>query len=305
MKLRLLLAVFVVVVLAACGGGADTETAAPAPAETAAPMDDDAALEERTGYYVTHYNMHHPSMVVELYTDDAVVLEADGSVHEGRDAILAAMEADVAASPTLTVDTADRIVAGDSAVARGTFSVEMTPEGATEPMTASGNFMTLHNKVDGEWKIHRLITSFDAEPAPGTEMAGLPAEAPPELAEESPLAAVRDYYQTHFNMGHGSMVASMFEDDAVVAFANQPWMEGRAAVEAHLNAEVEAGATNLMIHPVGAEDLGEGWAIEGGWFEITSAVGPVRGTYMVFGRQQADGEYRIHWSLANGHPATP
>ncbi|HEX9699841.1 MAG TPA: nuclear transport factor 2 family protein [Acidobacteriota bacterium] len=304
MKLRLLLAVFVVVGLAACGGGADTETAAPAPAETAAPMDDDAALEERTEYYVTHYNMHHPSMVVELYTDDAVVLEADGSVHDGKAAILAAMEADVAGSPTLTVDTADRVIVGDAAVARGTFSVEMTPEGAAEPMTVSGNFMTLHQRAAGEWKIHRLITNFDSEPAPGTEMTGLPAEAPPELAD-SPLAAVRDYYQTHFNMGHGSMVASMFEEDAVVAFANQPWMEGRAAVEAHLNAEVEAGATGLVIHPVGAEDLGEGWAIEGGWFEINTAGGMVNGTYMVLGRQQDDGAYRIHWSLANGHPATP
>jgi len=304
MKLRLLLAVFVVVVLAACGGGADTETPAPAPAETAAPMDDDAALEERTEYYVTHYNMHHPSMVVELYTDDAVVLEADGSVHDGKAAILAAMEADVAGSPTLTVDTADRVIVGDAAVARGTFSVEMTPEGAAEPMTVSGNFMTLHQRAAGEWKIHRLITNFDSEPAPGTEMTGLPAEAPPELAD-SPLAAVRDYYQTHFNMGHGSMVASMFEEDAVVAFANQPWMEGRAAVEAHLNAEVEAGATGLVIHPVGAEDLGEGWAIEGGWFEINTAGGMVNGTYMVLGRQQDDGAYRIHWSLANGHPATP
>jgi uncharacterized protein (TIGR02246 family) len=304
MKLRLLLAVFVVVVLAACGGGTDTETPAPAPAETAAPMDDDAALEERTEYYVTHYNMHHPSMVVELYTDDAVVLEADGSVHDGKDAILAAMEADVASSPTLTVDTAERIIAGDSAVARGTYSVVVTPEGATAPMTVTGNFITLSHRVDGEWKIHRLITNFGSEPAPGTEMTGLPAEAPPELAD-SPLAAVREYYQTHFNMGHGSMVASMFEEDAAVAFANQPWMEGRAAVEAHLNAEVEAGATGLVIHPVGADDLGEGWAIEGGWFEINTPGGPMRGTYMVLGRQQADGEYRIHWSLANGHPATP
>jgi uncharacterized protein (TIGR02246 family) len=304
MKLRLLLAVFVVVGLAACGGGADTETAAPAPAETAAPMDDDAALEERTEYFVTHYNMHHPSMVAELYADDAVVLEADGSVHDGKDAILAAMEADVASSPTLTVDTAERIIAGDSAVARGTYSVEVTPEGATESMMVSGNFMTLHHKVDGEWKIHRLITNFDAEPAPGTEMTGLPAEKPAERAE-SPLAAVRDYYQTHFNMGHGSMVATMFEDDAAVAFANQPWIEGRAAVEAHLNAEVEAGASGLVIHPVGADDLGEGWAIEGGWFEINSAEGMVRGTYMVLGRQQADGEYRIHWSLSNGHPYMP
>ena len=304
MKLRLLLAVFVVVVLAACGGGADTETAAPAPAETAAPMDDDAALEERTEYFVTHYNLHHPSMVAELYTDDAVVLEADGSVHDGKAAILAAMEADVASSPTLTVDSAERVIAGDSAVARGTYSVTVTPEGATEPVAVSGNFMTLHQRVDGEWKIHRLITNFGSEPAPGTEMTGLPAEAPPELAD-SPLAAVRDYYQTHFNMGHGSMVASMFEEDAVVAFANQPWMEGRAAVEAHLNAEVEAGATGLVIHPVGAEDLGEGWAIEGGWFEINTAGGMVNGTYMVLGRQQDDGAYRIHWSLANGHPATP
>jgi uncharacterized protein (TIGR02246 family) len=304
MKLRLLLAVFVVVGLAACAGGTDTETAAPAPAETAAPVDDDAALEERTEYYVTHYNMHHPSMVVELYTDDAVVLEADGSVHDGKDAILAAMEADVASSPTLTVDTDERIIAGDSAVARGTYSVEVTPEGATEPVAVTGNFMTRSQRVDGEWKIQTLITNFDTEPAPGTEMTGLPAEAPPELAE-SPLAAVRDYYQTHFNMGHGSMVATMFEEDAAVAFANRPWIEGRAAIEAQLNADVAAGASGLVIHPVGADDLGEGWAIEGGWYEGNSADGMVRGTYMVLGRQQADGEYRIHWSLANGHPYMP
>ncbi len=307
MKLRNLWILLLVVALSACGGAAE-EPAAEAPAEPAAeaeaPMDDAAALDELTEYYQTHYNMGHADMVADVYADDGVLLAADGGIHEGKAAIQASLEAAMAGNPTLALEVADRKIMGESAVSHGTWSVETTPEGAPGPLALDGHFMTVARKIDGDWKTTAVITNYHAVPPEGTPVGEMPAEAPPELTD-SPLSELADYYATHFNMGHGDMVASRYAGDAMAAIANQPVSIGRDAIAASLNARIEeGGGPQLAIHEVAAEDLGDGWVIGGGWYELAGDAGNSQGAFMMLCRSGADGNMEIHWVVSNGQPVT-
>ena len=233
MKLRTICLLFVIVAIVACGGAAEepvADTAVPEPVADA-PMDDAAALDARTEYFVTHYNMHHPDMVAELYAEGAVVLGADGSVRDGKAAVLEGLEAAMASTPTVSVDVADRVINGDWAVTHGTWGMEAMPEGAPAPLATEGHFFNVSQKIDGEWKTTWNITNYHAEPPEGTPFVeGMgEGEEPPELTD-SPLAEVADYYATHYNMGHGDMVASRYAEDGMAAFANMPEAMGRAAI---------------------------------------------------------------------------
>jgi uncharacterized protein (TIGR02246 family) len=295
-----------VIVLAACGGAAEetpAESTAPAtpatPAE--APMDDAAALDEMTEYFVTHYNMHHADMVAELYAEDAIFLGADGSVQDGRAAIQTAMVTAMAGSPTLSIDVADRVITDGDAVSYGAWAVETTPEGAPAPMAIDGHFMTVHRKEGGEWRTAAVLTNYDEEPPAEMPRAEDTGEAPPDLTD-SALAELAGYYATHFNMGHGDMVASRYAEDAVASFANLPLASGRAAIAEQLNARTAEGDPQITIHEVEAMDIGDGWTLGAGWYEISAATGNSDGAYMMLTRAGDDGNMQIHWAVSNGNP---
>lgn len=305
MKLRFTLILCLVALVAACAGDTGEPEAEPAaaPAE-AAPTADEAALEALAAEYVTHYNLHHPSMVADYHTEDGIVLSADGSVLMGKEAILANLEAAMDASPTLSVFPAAWIVVGDNAVGRGAYGLELAPEGE-DPVSFDGNWMAAYERVDDTWKLDGLITNYNAPPPAGLPAGTPPGEAPPE-ATDSPVAELLSYYATHFNMGHASMVADVYDEDAVSGSSNQPLAEGRAAIEAALVERMAEGSPQLTIHEVGFADLGEGWVIDGGWYEITATTedGEVRqtGAYMLLCRQADDGSFKLHWVVSNGQP---
>ena len=307
MKLRDAWVLVLLIALAACGGAAEepaeeaTTPAAEEPAAAEPMMDDAAALDERTEYFVTHYNMHHADMVAALYTEDAMFLGADGSVLEGRAAIEANFTEGMAGEPTLSLDVLDRTILGDNAISLGTWSLETTPEGASESMTLGGHFLNWSVKVDGEWMTSAVVTNYDAEPPAEAPRAEPPAEEPEELTD-SPLAELTEYYATHFNMGHGDMVADRYTEDAMAAVANQPLASGRAAIAAQLNERVADGSPQLTIHEVAAEDLGDGWILGGGWYEIATEAGGSAGAYMLLARAGDDGNMQIHRVVSNGQP---
>ena len=300
MKLRLILALFAVVLIAACAGDAADE--APAPEAAAEPMNDAAAIQALTEEWVAHYNMHHASVVAGYHIEETVTLLANGSVNEGLEAVTAALEAEMADSPTLTVNPADTIITGDWAVTRGGYSVEATPEGA-DAVTTTGNFMTVVQRVDDEWKVAYLITNYNTDPPEGTVFVTPDAEESPEEFT-SVMADLTDYYVTHFNMGHGSMVAdNTYTEDAVAAIANQSLAEGRAAIGAMLQERIDASSPQLTIHPVGEVDIGDGYMVGGGWYVLTSDASDSTGSYMVLARQGDDGSYKFQWAVSNGRPS--
>ena len=99
----------------------------------------------------------------------------------------------------------------------------------------------------------------------------------------------------------------MYTEDAAVSFSNSPLLQGRAAIAARMVERMAAGSPKLELHNVGTLDLGEGWAVDGGWYMLTATpeTGPISqtGTYLSLVRQAEDGSWKFHWSVTNGQPA--
>jgi ketosteroid isomerase-like protein len=180
--------------------------------------------------------------------------------------------------------------------------VDITPEGA-EAISTSGHYMTVFSRQADGWKIQALITNYDAVPSEGFPTADSEVEPPTEEGTMTDLVAA---YVEHFNAGHAAMVAGLYAEDGVSAFSNLALAEGRAAIEAALGERLAMGSPQLAIHDVGTWDLGDGWAIDGGWYEInaTSEEGDVTqiGNYMLLCQQQEDGSWAIQWAVSNGLP---
>lgn len=309
MKSRLPLFLLLGVFGLACSGGESNESGAmeeEAP-EAAAMAESDAdavaAIEEIRAGYVQHYNLHHPSMVADYYADDATSILANGSVSDGKAAIEGNLEAAMAANPTLDLEGHDQMVFGDRAVSWGTYNVDMAPEGG-EASSSSGYYMSVFRNVDGMWKLQFVMTNYDAPPPEGAEMVPPPEDGPPPDLENSPDAALTAAWQQHYNLGHASMVADLHTDDGVTMWADSPVAEGREAIEAALAAGMAEGSPQIAIHEVMNQDLGDGYSVDAGWYQITvtgpegEEEGPA-GTWMTLVRTGADGQRRIHWALSN------
>lgn len=167
------IAVLGTVFLAACA----PETAEEPPAEEAAGTEgetttaqaaQDGALDALRSAYAQHFNLGHPSMVAELYTEDAVLMASNSPAAVGRAAIEAQLTQQMeVGSPQITITAEETKVMGDWAVDRGTYSLEITPEGG-EAMTETGYYVVLARRVaEGDWKLQWAIGNSDS-PAPGT-----------------------------------------------------------------------------------------------------------------------------------------
>lgn len=300
MKLRSLLGGACGLMLAACGG-ADQQEATAGEAEAVTPVvNDEAALTELTDYYQTHYNMHHASMVADVYTDEAVFLAANGSILEGPEAITGYLQEGMdAMTPELTIDQVDQVIGTDYAVARGTYSVSGEAEG--EAAGFSGAFMNIAQKVGDEWKLGLTLTNYDNESFAEMYEAGADEgmEPPPEAGT---LTGLYEAWETHYNLGHASMVADLYTADAQVAFGYGPWMSGTEALTARLEESIE-GSPQIDIHAVETVDLGNGLFADAGWYEISVGGEVVReGTYALLVEQSGDGEAQIRWHVSNGSP---
>ena len=290
------------VLCAACAAEPDQQEAEGA-AEVAEPSADEAALEQLRADYVAHYNQHHASIVADMFTDSAFGLWADGTVDMGKPAILADLEEDMAASPTLALETGDVLVFGDHAVARGAYNVSLTPPGATA-LTLAGSYLTHFSKTADAWKINGVITNLNAPPPEGLPPADTGAMEPPP--EDGTMKELGAQWSQHYAAGDWAALAGLYTEDAVVAFSEGPPLEGRAAIQARFTERsTPLTGRQIEIHDVGTLDLGGGWALDGGWFTVTATTSDGRmtqeGTYMHLLRQQPDGTWKIHWAVSNGH----
>ena len=260
MNIRSISALFVALLIGACSG--DTEEAAEASAIPEM-SPDEMALDQLRVDWATHYNMGHASVVAGYYVDEAWSMTADLTNLLSRDAIEADMAAIMeAASPQIELPQGEIMIFGDRAVGLGTYATEATtPDDFVE---SSGTYMITFLKVEGEWKIQGSITNYDAAPPEGFEY-GDPGE-PPE--NEGTMGDLVASYETHWNLGHPSMVADFYTDDAIASFSNFPAAEGREAIGSLLAERMEANAVDLTINDVSTIDLGEGWALDGGWYQI-------------------------------------
>jgi uncharacterized protein (TIGR02246 family) len=287
---RLLSALGLVLLSAACAEPPDED-----PETTAR-----SAIEELRDAWVTHYNLHHPDMVADLYTDDAFVASGDMTLAEGRDEVEAMHRDAMEAAPTVQVGIEDVRLFQDQAVGWGPYSIDFTgPDG--EPASVAGTYLSLLRRVDAEWRIAGRVANFDSPMPEGFQWAD-PGEAP---TEASTMTAFIQEYETHWNLQHPDMVADLYADDAVVAFADSPVVRGRQALEQSIRQNMDQFPSTLDVHGVETIDLGPGWALDGGWYELASADDgePVQwGVYMILLGETEDGEWRIHWHVNNGRP---
>ncbi len=96
-----------------------------------------------------------------MFTEDAVRMPPNAPAHEGRTAIQAFMEA----YPPITEfesTTTEVGGAGDVAFARGTYSLMATPEGAPEPVSDRGKWVSIFRRqADGTWLITANVWNSD------------------------------------------------------------------------------------------------------------------------------------------------
>jgi ketosteroid isomerase-like protein len=197
----------------------------------------------------------------------------------------------------LDLQTGDVMVFGDNAVARGSYTV--TPTGAA-PM--SGSYISYFTKTGGEWKIQGVLTNFSAPPPEGFPMA--PETDEPEPPEEGTMKEFLAQYEQLYEAGDWAGLAGLYAEDAVAAFSNSQPFEGRAAIQSRFEQRFGSTKPQLELHDVGTVDLGDGWALDGGWYMLNAATpeGNITqgGTYLTVMRREADGTPRIVWQITNG-----
>ena len=284
--------------LGACQAADDeaaTDGAATDGADAAAEVT--AGLDALRTSYVEHYNMGHPDMVADMYTEDAFGLMADGSVLSGREAIAGALAEQMAASPRLALDQLDQMVFGDTVITIGTWSVTVTPDEGADPVTRGGHYMAAHMRGDAGWKVGGVITNYDVQQSAEALQGTVPPE-PPE--EESMLGSFLEAYEAAWNAGDAEGVAALYAEDAWYAGADLPAVEGREAIQGIMEQRLRG---QIDIHGVGSWDLGDGWVLDGGWFEIRGATeGDYVGSYWNLTRGTGDGQRQVHWLVSNGRP---
>lgn len=145
-------------------------TPPPSEAEEAGMMAEEAevpaGLAELESAYEQHFNLGHPEMVADLYTEDAVAMYAEREAATGRAAIAAALGERLGdPPPQLDIHHAEtRTLEEGWAAGRGWVTVTATVDG--QDVTREGRYVALYREAeDGSWQIHWVLTNVDPAPA--------------------------------------------------------------------------------------------------------------------------------------------
>jgi ketosteroid isomerase-like protein len=158
-----------VALFAGCQPAAETAEQAEArmASETAAAR---SAIEASNVRFMAHFNAGQGDSVAAHYTEDGRVMAPNMPVASGRQAIAASMG--MMAGATLVLTTESVAANGPLALERGTYSVTLTPPGATAPITDTGKFLVHWRKVGDNWMMVDDIWNSDLPAMP----AGPPAK---------------------------------------------------------------------------------------------------------------------------------
>ena len=301
MRIRTL-APFALALVIACGE-AETEEAAMTE-ETAEAMDDapamsdaEAAMTEITDYYETHFNMGHGSMVGGRYSEDGLLWSASGAMVYGSEAVGAALQARIDAEGSqLAIHPGETMGFGDQIVSRGHYVLTGTVDGAE--VRNSGYYMAVAENVEGEWSLKGVVSNYDT---PDQSMsAGQMMEMPEGMGGDL-IQASGDYFATHYNMGHASMVANTFTESAVAMMPGERAREGRAAVEEGLQAMFDGGVTFSGMSGWSAHELDEGHVVGIGTYGTEGPDGAGGGHFAGLYSRGEDGDLMLHWLLMGAH----
>jgi len=122
-------------------------------------------------------------------------------------------------------------------------------------------------------------------------------DAPAMPDADAAMATITDYWQTHYNMGHGSMVASKFVEDGVLWGSSGAMLYGREAIGEGLQSRMDAGSSEVAIHPGAAMVFGD-QIVARGHYVLTGGDARNSGYYMAVA-ENVDGEWALKGMVAN------
>lgn len=124
----------------------------------------EAAIRAHVDEFVAAWNMADNAALGPMIAEDIVLMQPDGPLLQGRDAVLATMAEEIdieMVQQTAAVD--EVIVVGDHAYARGTWNVDPTPAAGEEGEAANGKWSVLYARgADGAWQMSRWMWNQDA-----------------------------------------------------------------------------------------------------------------------------------------------
>jgi uncharacterized protein (TIGR02246 family) len=128
------------------------------------PSADASAIRTSVGKFVDAWNKADSGSYSPMIAADAILIQPDGSVVQGRDAIAAGMAKDYDTTKSQQTATVDEvIVMGDHAYGRGTWNLNPTAGADTKAM--NGGWSVLFQRgTDGMWLISRWMANQASAP---------------------------------------------------------------------------------------------------------------------------------------------
>ena len=141
------------------------------PSQTTGPQPlTEADLEQITALrnsYQEAFNAKELDALVALYTDDAYYLPPNQEMVQGADAIRQNLENhfETLKGQDLVLTAVSTYGVGDLAYDVGTDSQQVTPPGATDPVTIKGKYLVaLKKDAGGAWKLAAVAVNLNAPP---------------------------------------------------------------------------------------------------------------------------------------------
>ena len=124
-----------------------------------------AAINEIWDQYASSLNAGDVDRWISLWADDGIQLPPGSPPVVGRETIRTGLESEVdLVTFDMEINNEEVNVAGDLAVARGTYAATVTPKDGSEEIFIDGKYMTiLKRQPDGSWKIYRDIFNSNVE----------------------------------------------------------------------------------------------------------------------------------------------
>ena len=225
--------------------------------------------------------------VVELYTEDAVFVDAFGRF-EGQEGVLEPL-ANLPLPPgqlTMQLTTDEVEVRGDTAHSLGTYTLS-APDGST---MMRGNWIAMHRLVGGEWKMHRHVASMLMPPPE------------PEVDVQEAVYDLASRWAELYNADDLVGVANLYTEDAIVVNMNGRRDIGREAIYAGLATPMPEPLDQGIIEVITEEAEVLGDTANGmGTFIFWAPDGTtvfMQGTYVAISKL-VDGEWKMHRHVVN------
>ena len=190
------------------------------------------AVKQTVESFAKAWNTGDAEGSVAMMTDKTIYADNHSPVAVGKAAVKAMSEAQNGVfKPDFQVPVDEVRVTGNTAMARGTWAIKLTPKTeGTAPISDSGSWMlTLSRQADGSWKWDSVVANSD-QPMPGTTADG---------AEEQAIAKVEQEWAAAMVKGD---VAAL---DRSLAKEWAQTRDGEMATRAQLLAALKSGAYKL------------------------------------------------------------